>query len=134
MRPTLAVLTLLAVSTPALAQEATPGPAIHSFGAVFDVADPDLATPTDMEYKVAFEIAQASNSPERVNAALNTVARFINMHASHAVDPANMRIAVVVHGGGPQGSACGDYESLAPSRRGRMLLTHTDGGNAIGEE
>lgn len=98
MRPTLAILTLLAFSTPALAQEAAPGPAIRSFGAVFGVADPDFSTPTDMEYKVAFEISQASNSPERVNAALNTVARFINMHAAAGVPRENIRAAVVVHG------------------------------------
>jgi intracellular sulfur oxidation DsrE/DsrF family protein len=98
MRPTLAVLTLLALSTPVYAQEAAPGPAIHSFGAVFDVADPDFATRTDMEHKVAFEIAQASNSPDRVNASLNSVARFINMHAAAGVPRENIRPAVVVHG------------------------------------
>jgi len=98
MRPTLALLALLALSTPLYAQESSPGPAIQSFGAVFDVSDPDFATRTDMEYKVAFEIAQASNSPDRVNASLNSVARFINMHAAAGVPRENIRAAVVVHG------------------------------------
>lgn len=58
------------------------GPVIKDFGAVFDVASPDYKTPIDMEYKVLFNVQQAATSPSEVNEDLDTVARFLNMHAA----------------------------------------------------
>ncbi|HIF21404.1 MAG TPA: hypothetical protein EYQ27_05715, partial [Gemmatimonadetes bacterium] len=96
MRTTLVILALLSSATPAFARQRAAGPAILSSGAVFEVANPDFRTPTDMEYKVAFEISQASPSPDQVNVALNSVARFINMHAMAGVPREKIRAAVVV--------------------------------------
>lgn len=86
-------------SAPVEAQQRTQaGPMIHSGGAVFSVS-PDFATPTDAEYKVAFELAAPASSPDRPNAAINTVARFLNMHAQAGVPPENLSGAIVAHGG-----------------------------------
>ena len=74
------------------------GPVISSGGAVFRV-DPDFATPTDIDYRVAFEIARPAASPDEPNAAINTVARFLNMHAQAGVAPERLSGAIVAHGG-----------------------------------
>ena len=51
-----------------------------------------------MEHKVAFEIGSASPSPDRLNVSLNTVARYLNMHAQAGVPADQIHAAVVVHG------------------------------------
>lgn len=73
------------------------GPLIHGFGAVYDVPLTDLETPLDMEYRVVFEVSQSSD-PGTVNPWLNTVARFLNMHARAGVPLDHMHLAVVMHG------------------------------------
>ena len=79
-------------------QRTQSGPIIHSAGAVFEVEAPDFVTPTDIDYKVAFELAGASSQPDRLNGSLNTVARYLNMHAQAGVPRERIRAAVVVHG------------------------------------
>lgn len=74
------------------------GPVIKDFGAVFDVASPDYKTPIDADYKVLFNVHQAATSPSDVNEGLDTVARFLNMHAAAGVPRARMQVAVVLHG------------------------------------
>jgi len=85
-----------AVEAPAQ-QQAHAGPVIQSGGAVFAV-DPDLATPLDMEYKVAFEVATTPEDADQLNVTFNSVARFINMHAQAGVPREHIRTAIVVHG------------------------------------
>lgn len=100
LRPAAAfALALFVGSAPLDAQQRTQaGPMIHSGGAVFSV-NPTFSTPTDREYKVAFELAAPASSPDRPNAAINTVARFLNMHAQAGVPQENLSGAIVAHGG-----------------------------------
>lgn len=93
-------LAALALLVPGLSaqQRTSAGPIIHSAGAVYDVPSPDFTTRPDQEYKVAFELAVASESPDRLNQSLNTVARFLNMHAQAGVPADRIHAAVVVHG------------------------------------
>lgn len=74
------------------------GPIIESAGAVFSVA-PTLATPTDREYRLAFDVSSPASSPERMNVAFNTAARFLNMHGQAGVPADRIGAALVVHGG-----------------------------------
>ncbi len=95
---TITVCILTAQADPVAAQQQThSGPMIESAGAVYAV-DPDLRTPTDREYKVAFEVASPSSSPERLNPVINTVARFLNMHAQAGVPEHHLSGAIVAHG------------------------------------
>jgi intracellular sulfur oxidation DsrE/DsrF family protein len=96
---------LLAVVVPGeslLAQgapEAHTGPVIQDYGPVYDIPDPDLAPPRDQVLRVVFEVAQASPEPDRVNRRIETLARYLNMHARAGVPRENMKLALVVHGG-----------------------------------
>lgn len=95
------LLTLgLALPADALAQERSTraGPVIDDFGAVFEV-EADVPTPTDRAYKLAFEVAAPSPSPEELNVGFNTAARFLNMHAQAGVPEDQLDAAIVVHGG-----------------------------------
>ena len=99
MRHLAPLTALLLLASVAEAQQRTlPGPIIHSAGAVFSVPSTDFETALDQEYKVAFEIASAASSPDRLNTSLNTVARYLNMHAQAGVPEDNIHAAIVVHG------------------------------------
>jgi len=90
---------LLAASTVEAQQpQRRSGPVIHAAGDVFDVPQPDFATPLDMTYRVAFEISQTPESPGQINTNLATVARFLNMHVRAGIPLERLQLAVVVHG------------------------------------
>jgi len=96
----LAVLVAFSAFSPGIAaqQGAQPGPVVQSAGAVFAVPSPTFETPKDMEYKVAWEIVTPAGQPDRANQSMNTVARFLNMHAQAGVPRERTRVAMVVHG------------------------------------
>lgn len=93
-----AALLLLAGPLAAQPPARSAGPIIRDYGAVFDIADPDHATPVDRDYRVVFDVAEAAPSPDRVNARLETVARFLNMHAQAGVPAERLHAVLVVHG------------------------------------
>lgn len=84
-------------SGPAVGQ-AVSGPVIHSAGAVFEIPAPEFETPLDFTYRVAFDLATGSTSVEELNQGLNSVARFLNMHAQAGVPLSRLEVAVVIHG------------------------------------
>lgn len=75
----------------------SPGPLIPDFGAVWDVPKPDLKVNKKMEYKVMFDIYSSPDDPEALNRGLNTLARFMNMHAKAGVPARNIHVAAIVH-------------------------------------
>ncbi|MGI9627649.1 MAG: DsrE family protein, partial [Longimicrobiales bacterium] len=78
-------------------QQSSAGPVIHSAGAVFEIPDPEFDAPVDMTYRAAFEMA-ADPTPEKLNVTLNSVARYLNMHAQAGIPVDQVEAAVVVHG------------------------------------
>lgn len=99
-RAALAAALLLPAASAAQSPLATleDGPVIRGYGAVYPVADPDFATPVEGPFRVVFDVAQGAESTDAVNARINTVARYLNMHAQAGVDPARMEVALVLHG------------------------------------
>ncbi|WP_052768847.1 DsrE family protein [Aurantiacibacter marinus] len=92
------IFAALAFAAPAAAQDTEwqLGPIFADFGphaAVEGVED----FPADTELAHSFDVADRAEGDRR-NRGFESAARFINMHAAHGVDPANMRAAVVVHG------------------------------------
>ncbi len=99
MRLLQALLALLLVA-PATAQDIPGG---FETGPVFEDFGPHATVegledfPASWEIAHSFDVADRAESDRR-NRGFESAARFINMHAAHGVDPANMRVAVVVHG------------------------------------
>jgi intracellular sulfur oxidation DsrE/DsrF family protein len=93
------LIAALVVAAPLDAQQAPrTGPVIQSAGGVFEVPRVDFETPLNLTYRVAFDVSRAAESPTDLNPGLNTVARFLNMHAQAGVPLRQLQVAVVVHG------------------------------------
>jgi len=105
MTPARSALVLVAVAlsiatTQAQQQPASQsGPLIQSGGEVYATPHIDFQTPLDMTYKVVFDLASRETSATSINDGLNTIARFLNMHAKAGIPASQMQLAVVVHGG-----------------------------------
>ena len=85
----------LAAQTPDMSAFA-PGPVFADFGPHAPVEGVE-DFPADSEFRIAFDVSTQADEGTR-NRGFESAARFINMHAAHRVDPANIDIAVVVHG------------------------------------
>jgi intracellular sulfur oxidation DsrE/DsrF family protein len=90
--------TVLSAQAPAPAPQRLTGPVIQEFGATFTVPTAVLVPPTDIDYKLAFDVNVGEDDPKRLNARIDTLARFINMHARAGVPLERIKLALVLHG------------------------------------
>ena len=95
-----AVALALAVSSVSAADPEPPrtGPVIEQFGPVYDVARPDFPTPTNATYRAVFDVAPSPDAADALNPRIESLARFLNMHARAGVSPGRIKLALVVHG------------------------------------
>lgn len=79
-------------------QSATTGPLIEQYGPVYDIGQPGFATPTGLVYRAVFDVGPSPDAADQVNPRIESLARFLNMHARAGVKPEQMKLALVVHG------------------------------------
>ena len=92
----LASLLLAALSLPAIATEFTTGPLIDAYGPNAPVQQTVPLTGKET-FKVAFDAVE-KGPDDKPNTQLQSLARFLNMHARAGIDPKNLQLALVVHG------------------------------------
>jgi len=80
------------------------GPVFKDFGQVYKIKKPDLLLNKNKIYKVIFDVYTDGKNKNEVNASINTVARFINMHAQNIIDPDNLDLVLVLHGAATKNS------------------------------
>jgi intracellular sulfur oxidation DsrE/DsrF family protein len=96
------LLPLFALSLIATQAQAAPRPGFHAgpvftqFGEIATVAS-DMPIPKAMVFRTAFNVSEKAK-PGELSRAIETAARFINMHVEAGVPIANIRVAIVVHG------------------------------------
>jgi len=101
MRLTILTTAAILFASPTAAQDLNAfdtGPVFAEFGphAAAAVEGAKTLAP-DTEFNVAFDVVKPAEDSAR-SRAIESAARFINMHAANDVDPANIRVAIVVHG------------------------------------
>jgi len=74
------------------------GPIIDGYGGSYTIKKADLKLEKDKEYKVIFDIYSDNAKEGKDNPLINTVARYLNMHANQGVKLKNMKVAVILHG------------------------------------
>jgi intracellular sulfur oxidation DsrE/DsrF family protein len=82
------------------AQNAAPktGPIIDDYGAFYKIKKVDLELSKGKEYRVIFDVFTDNSKEGKVNPLINTVARYLNMHANQGVKAKNMKVALILHG------------------------------------
>lgn len=73
------------------------GPIIKDFGKVWKVDSPDFKIDPDKTYKAVFDIMNSPEDVSKLNASIETAARFLNMHAQSGIPLAQLKVALVVH-------------------------------------
>lgn len=93
------IATLLWFATPALADRSAfhAGDLITDFGPIADV-EANFPIPNDAVFRISFDVSKQAD-PGELNRNFESAARFLNMHAAAGVDPDQIEIAIVVHGG-----------------------------------
>jgi intracellular sulfur oxidation DsrE/DsrF family protein len=91
-------LLLCSSATLAGAEKFSKGPLIKNFGAVADINSVDFPVDTQRMHRVVFDLSTSPDDPEAVNRGIETLARYLNMHARAGVPAGNMQLALVVHG------------------------------------
>ena len=79
-------------------EEISKGPILKEFGNVYEIENPDLLLENNKTYKVIFDVYTNGENIEKINPSINTVARFINMHAQTGIKLKDMEIVLVLHG------------------------------------
>lgn len=73
------------------------GPVVDDFGPAFPAPDTAFNLLPDRSYKVRLDVASGGDA-ETSNRALESAARYLNMHAQSGINVDNLRFALVVHG------------------------------------
>ncbi|MGB5499141.1 MAG: DsrE family protein [Maribacter sp.] len=73
------------------------GPIIANFGEVWEISEPDHKIDGNLEFKAVFDIMNSPDNHDKINATIETAARFLNMHAQSGVPADQLKIALVVH-------------------------------------
>jgi intracellular sulfur oxidation DsrE/DsrF family protein len=85
------------IAFPAVAEPVT-GPVIKDYGPVYYVHEEPLDLPPDSRLKAVFDIAATPDESDKLNHRLETVARYLNMHARAGLESRQLSTAVVLHG------------------------------------
>lgn len=96
------VITFLLISFLGLnAQTTKPktGPIIDDYGPAFGIKKADLKLEKGKEYKVIFDVFTDKSKEGKINPLIETVARYLNMHAQQGIKLKNMKVVVILHGG-----------------------------------
>ncbi|WP_372870166.1 DsrE family protein [Shewanella sp.] len=73
------------------------GPLIEGYGEVATRVKQTYPVPKDQHFRVAFDLGNQSE-PGKLNRGIESLARFLNMHAAAGVNPDNIKLALVIHG------------------------------------
>lgn len=85
--------------SPAVAEGLSPGPVIAGFGPVADMPSSAFNLVPGVKYRLIFDAAYGDKNTHELNRRLESAARFINMHARAGIDPKDLEIEIVTHGG-----------------------------------
>ncbi len=78
-------------------QQKSTGPVINEFGPVYKIENADFQVDLNQDFKAVFDVMESPESHEMINPAIETAARFLNMHAQAGVLVNRLKVALVIH-------------------------------------
>lgn len=94
----LALMVMFALTPARAAESPETGPVIEHFGPVYPVPEDSYNLIPGTNYKVSMDVGSASHQAGKPNRSIESIARFLNMHARNGIDPEDLEISVVLHG------------------------------------
>jgi len=82
-----------------ISSSASTGPVVTDYGPVFDLPASAFQLSKGQTHKALFDVAGGKRARNELNRRLETVARFLNMHARNGIAPEQLELAVIMHGG-----------------------------------
>jgi intracellular sulfur oxidation DsrE/DsrF family protein len=82
--------------SPALTQNKE-NPVIEKFGGIYDIPEATVRPSSDVKFKVVIDLYSGSAAADKLNPALNNVARMINLHAIGGATE-KMDVVLAIHG------------------------------------
>ena len=73
-------------------------PEIKLFGGIYDIPEATVKPLKDLDYKIIIDLNSGSESSEKLNPALNNVARMINLHVIGGASAENIEVVLAIHG------------------------------------
>ena len=104
----LPVLVFLLFASLAMAETPQTGPVIEGFGPVFPVPAGSYNLKAGKAYKVVMDVGKGPDNPAELNRSIDSMARFLNMHARNGINPDDLEIAIVLHGSGSRAALNSD--------------------------
>jgi intracellular sulfur oxidation DsrE/DsrF family protein len=93
----LSALLFTSIHLSAQFKQAEYGPVITKYGPVFALEQADFPLDLERDYKLVFDIHNSPEDPTAINPMIETLARFLNMHASAGVPLAQLKVVGVIH-------------------------------------
>lgn len=72
-------------------------PIIKNYGGIYSIPEATVLPDTEIIYRVVIDLYSGAERPEKLNPALNNVARMINLHAIGGVKK-KMEVVLAIHG------------------------------------
>ena len=91
-------LMLIALTSSALAGEATTGPVIKEYGAVYSVDDPVHSADPKLGVRAVIDVGKGPREPDALNSRIETAARFLNVHVRAGFPREKVQAVLVLHG------------------------------------
>ena len=74
-------------------------PVVKEFGGIHRLEEATVKPDPTLRYKIVVDVVSGQKDVNKINRALNNVARMINLHAVGGVSPDSLDIVLAVHGG-----------------------------------
>ena len=78
-------------------QQKKAGPVIEDYGKVWQIQDPDYPVEKNYIFKAVFDVMNSPESHDVIKPSIETIARYLNMHAQNGVPVENLMAVMVIH-------------------------------------
>ena len=127
-------LFLLFLSFQLSASEPVTGPVVENYGPVFAVPEGSFNLDPTRKYRVLMDIGKGPDDPSAINRNIESAARFMNMHSRNGIKPANLELAIVLHGSGTRSALSDEAYSenfLVPNNNNDLIKSMSNAGVQI---
>lgn len=100
IRTSLLVVTAMLFTQLVRADTPQTGPVIEAYGPVFPVPEGSYNLEVGKHYQIVMDVAKGPEDTAALNRSIESMARFLNMHARNGINPDDLDIAIVLHGSG----------------------------------